>query len=139
MFIRAVRNSKGEIRRSGNIRFNYDNNSITFELSRPDYLGISQMEFQYKLVGHMKEWSAWSDQNTVDFNYLPPGSYVMIARSKDVFDQIQVSNEFAFSVRTPYWQRPWFYAIQIIVFISLVVGSARLKSRGKKRKVLFAG
>ena len=136
MFIRAVRNNRGEIRRTGDIKFNYDNNSITFELSRPDYLGISQVQYQYRLVGLMDDWSSWSGDNTIDFNYLPPGNYVMIARSKDVFGEIQESNEFSFGVGTPYWQRPWFYAIQIVLFVGLVVGSARL-NHGEKKGVYF--
>ena len=134
MFIRAVKNSGGEIRRTGDIKFNYDNNSITFELSRPDYLGISQVQYQYRLTGLMDDWSSWSGDNTIDFNYLPPGNYVMIARSRDVFGEIQESNEFSFGVGTPYWQRPWFYAIQIVLFVSLVVGSARLNHGEKKGK-----
>ncbi len=134
MFIRAVRNPEGEIRRTGDIKFSYENNSIHFELSRPDYLGISQVEYQYKLVGLMEDWSAWNSSNTVDFNYLPPGNYEMIARSRDVFGEVQESKEFSFGVNTPYWQRPWFYAIQIILFVALVVGSARLNHGETKGK-----
>lgn len=134
MFIRAVRNKEGEIRRTGDIKFSYDNNSITFELSRPDYLGISQVEYQYQLVGLMEEWSPWNSSKTINFNYLPAGNYVMVARSRDVFGEVQKGKEFSFGVNTPYWQRPWFYAIQIILFVGLVVGSARLNHGETKGK-----
>ena len=136
MFIRSVRNTQGEVGKKGDIDFSFDNNSITFELSRPDYLGISQVEYKYYLEGIMEEWSSWVTSNSVDFNYLPPGDYTLQARSKDVFGLEQVSNPFSFTIEPPYWQTPWFYALQIIFFAALVVGSARL-NRATKRNYGF--
>ena len=132
MFIRTVRNQAGKVKKSEKIEFDFDDNSITIELSRPDYLGISQVEYQYKLTGRMANWSEWTDNNKIDFNYLPPGQYSLTARSRDAFGEVQGSEEFNFSIDPPYWQTPWFYAIQIIIFASLVIGSARL-NRGENK------
>lgn len=135
-FIRNVLDEQGKVRKTGEIDFDFSNNSITFEISRPDYLGISRVEYQYQLKGLMNDWSEWSSNQKVDFNYLPPGEYTLVARSRDVYGETQYSGIYTFSIDPPYWQTPWFYAIQVIVFASLVIGSTRL-NRGKNKGKYF--
>ncbi|MEQ9424562.1 MAG: hypothetical protein RJQ09_09105 [Cyclobacteriaceae bacterium] len=137
MFVREIMSKNGPVSKSGNLTFNFDNNSIRFELSRPDYLGIAQVEYQYQLVGLMTDWSEWSSNNIVDFNYLPPNEYSLVARSKDAFGEIQVSEEFQFTIQPPYWQRPWFYAVQILVFASMIYGSVRLNKATARNYALL--
>ena len=46
---------------------------------------------------------------------------------------------FAFSVKPPYWQTPWFYAIQIAFFGGLVLLSTRLNQDDSKNRLLSGG
>lgn len=137
MFFKDIRNQKGQIDRRGDLTFEYNSNSFEFELSRPDYLGLLKVEYQYKLSGLNDAWSSWSRNNKLDFNYLPPNKYVLLVRSRDSFGNIQESNPFQFKINPPYWQTLWFYALQILFMVAMVLISIQLNKRAKTKYVLL--
>ena len=85
LFVKRLSNQKGEIDTRKNFSLSYDENFLTVELSKPDFLGLLNAEFQYKLIGLHSEWSDWTKSKSMDFSYLPPGQYSLSVRSKDAF------------------------------------------------------
>jgi len=139
LFLRKVSNEKTEYDESKKFSLSYDENYLSVVLSKPDFLGLLNPEFQYKLVGLHTEWSDWSKSKTIDFSYLPEGNYELLVKSRDAFGRIDEGSMLQFSVKPPYWQTPWFYAIQIIFFGGLVLLSTRLNQDNSKNRLLSGG
>ncbi|MDH5609972.1 MAG: hypothetical protein OEY56_10870, partial [Cyclobacteriaceae bacterium] len=130
MFIREVRSKNKVLPTSSKItRIQYDNNSLHVEMARPDYLGLLNIEYQYRMEGASDEWSAWTKNNHYDLSFLPAGRYTLFVRSRDIFGRMQESEPFTFSIVPPYWQTAWFSAMEILFFSLLVFGSARLNRK----------
>lgn len=138
-FLKRVSNEKGDIDQSKRFILNYDENFLSIELSKPDFLGLLNPEFQYKLEGLHTAWSDWSSSKSIDFSFLPEGNYNLLVRSRDAFGRIEEGEVLSFAVRPPYWQTPWFYAIQIIFFGGLVFFSTKLNQDSSKNRLLRSG
>lgn len=138
LFVKKLTNQKGDIDGAQKFSLAYDENFLTVELSKPDFLGLLNPEFQYLLTGLHTEWSEWSKSKSIDFSFLPAGQYQLQVRSKDAFGEVEQATMLDFTVKSPYWQRPWFYALQIIFFGTLVIVSSRL-NQSKSQYRLISG
>lgn len=114
----------------------YDQNSLTIELSKPDFQGLLQTEFQYRLIGLNTEWSTWSKSRTIDFSYLPASDYKLEVRSRDAFGNQEEAQLLSIRVKPPYWQTPWFYALEILFFGTLVVLASRMNQSNSANRFL---
>jgi len=139
LFVRKISNAKGTLKRKSRFTLDYDENFLTVELSKPDFLGLLNPEFQYKLEGLNDEWSDWTRSKSIDFSYLPPGEYTLKVRSRNALGQLESSEMFTFSVFAPYWQQPWFYLIQIVFFGALVFITSRLNQTNSANRIISGG
>ena len=138
-FLKKVSNENGEIDQSKKFTLSYDENFLSIELSKPDFLGLLNPEFQYKLKGLHSDWSEWTRSKSIDFSFIPEGNYNLMVRSRDAFGRVEEDEVLSFSVKPPYWQTPWFYAIQIFFFGGLVYFSTRLNQDSSKNRLLQSG
>lgn len=136
IFFRKIRNDKGDIKLTEHLNFEHDENSIHFELSKPDYRGILKPEYQYKLSGANNNWSKWSDNHAIHFPILPPGNYQLFVRTRDSFGNTEEADTVKFTIHPPFWLQPWFLALQIIFMIGLVITSIMMNRRAKSKYVL---
>lgn len=132
LFIKRLMGKNGEIKVSDQFILAHDQNTLSIELMKPDYIGFLNPEYQYKLEGLNQEWSAWTHANLIDYSFLPPGQYQLNVRVRDVLGQIEEATLLDFSVATPYWQQPWFYAVQVLI-LALIIG---ITSRLDESKLL---
>ncbi len=138
MFYKEVRARSGLVPSTANdLKFDYQNNSIHFEMARPDYLGLLNVEYQHILEGQSEEWSNWTKNNHIDFTYLPAGNYTLRVRSRDTFGREQESEPIKLTITPPYWQTTWFNAMEVLFFTVLVFGSAILNRRTHSVKYSF--
>ncbi|MEP1033427.1 triple tyrosine motif-containing protein [Ekhidna sp.] len=138
-FLKRVSNESGDLNQSEKFTLSYDENFLSIELSKPDFLGLLNPEFQYKLEGLHNDWSDWTRSKSIDFSFLPEGSYALNVRARDAFGRIEQEEVLYFSVKPPYWQTPWFYAIQILFFGGLVYFSTKLNQDSSKNRLLRSG
>jgi len=138
-FLKKVSNEQKEYDQNEKFKLSYNENYLSVELSKPDFLGFLNPEFQYKMVGLNTEWSDWTRSKTIDFSYLSEGDYELLIRARDAFGRIEESSVLEFAVKPPYWQTPWFYAIQVLFFSSLVLYSTRLNQNNSKNRLLSGG
>ncbi len=136
LFLKKIRATDGILERGKKLAIKYDNTFLSFEMSKPDYLGLLNTEYKYKLEGINDHWSDWTNNSQIDFSYLPPGDYTLFVQSRDSFGNVEEADSISFKVATPYWQLPWFYALQIFVFGGLVVISSRLNQTRKFNRIL---
>lgn len=127
IFVKRLVSGGGEMRVTKQIQLSHDQNTLSVELLKPDYVGLLNPEYQYKLEGLNPEWSKWTHANLIDYSYLPPGEYKLKVRVRDALDQIDEATLLEFTVETPYWQKPWFYAVQVLILAMMIVISSRLK------------
>lgn len=130
LIVKSIRNGEKKLSYKAKFKIDEQQSSLSIEVVQPDYIGSKAMEYRYFLDGMHDEWSEWSTANNmVDFPYLPPGKYSLLVQARNMFGNIKEMDPLAFVVQPPYWQRPWFYALEFAVFASLVLLSFRLSSR----------
>ncbi len=129
VFLKSITNNNRKIGRKEHIHFSEDQSAVTFEIVQPDFVSPDAVEFRYNLTGMTESWSDWSNKNTINFPYLPPGEYTLLVESRNVFGKVVELKPMQFEVLPPYWRRPWFYAMEFAVLASLVLLSHRLSNR----------
>ncbi|MEQ8243479.1 triple tyrosine motif-containing protein [Fulvivirga sp.] len=119
------------------MKFDQENSSLLFEFAQPEFSGILDIKYQYKLEGLNKDWSDWSgNYNIVNFSYLPEGNYTLKMRSKDILGKVSEIEPISFEIVPPYWKRPWFYALEFTVLALLLFITVRLKKLGFKYRLV---
>ncbi len=113
-----------------------DESELSFEISHPDLPNIFKTKYRYHLQGMDDSWSEWSSQSTIGFAFLPAGSYSLVIEAKNSFGEAYQIDPVSFKVLPPYWQRPWFYAIEFGVVLFIFLVSIKLKSSGYKYRLL---
>jgi ligand-binding sensor domain-containing protein len=140
VFLREVKQLDGNPLALHELKMDQVNSSISFTFSNPDYFDIRHIEYQYKLNGTggaaSKDWTDWNHENVVAFNYLPSGRYSLIVRARNTFGDVTESQPISFVVRPPYWQTPWFYAIEVLIFATLLLLSFRLNRSAHRTSFL---
>ncbi|MTI40701.1 triple tyrosine motif-containing protein [Fulvivirga lutimaris] len=119
------------------MKFDQQNSSLLFEFAQPEFSGILDIKYQYKLEGLHKDWSDWSGSyNIVNFSYLPEGNYTLKMRSKDILGKVREVEPISFEIIPPYWKRPWFYALEFSALALLLFITVRLKKLGFKYRLV---
>ena len=137
LFLREVRAQQSKIAPSHSIKVSQLENTVDFEFIQPDFLGMRAVEYRYQVKGLSKDWTLWaSTNNIVNFSYLPTGKYKVDVQTRDLTGKISKVEEISLEVEPPYWQRPWFYLIEVIFFSAMVFLSMRLSAGNKKYRII---
>lgn len=124
--VREIKSTAGNQLSLQDLNLEYTNNSLKFFLAAPFFIGEDHIHYQYHLEGAMTEWSSWNRDHKIEFTYLPSGDYNLILRAKNVFGQITETSKFSFTILPPYWQTTWFFILEFLFFVSLLVVSINL-------------
>lgn len=117
----------------GNLVLPHDQNHLTF-----DYIAVSLKKrnsifYKHKLNGYESQWSPPSTENSATYTNLSPGEYTLLVASSDnqyVWSDDQI--EYKFSILKPYWERWWFYALQILFFTVLIIITFQVSKKSKE-------
>lgn len=121
------------------VSLEYDQNHLTF-----DYIGINfknsqKISYQYKIKGIDEDWSPITKLTSVTYPSIQPGDYVFMVRAING-DNVwsQGSAEFKFSISSPFWKTPWFYALIVLLIISIAILISRRRTIAlqKSKKML---
>lgn len=91
-------------------------NNFQIEFFGLDFRAGENLRYQYKLEGADADWSAPTEQRTVNFANLSPGAYRFLVRA--VNSEGAASERPAiltFTILPPFWARRWFVALMIIL------------------------
>jgi len=105
-----------------NIILPHDQNHLTFDFIAVSLKKRNSIFYKHRLRGYEKQWSPPSTENSATYTNLSPGDYTLLVASSDnqfVWSDDQI--EYNFSILKPYWERWWFYAMQVLFFTTLIV------------------
>lgn len=115
-------------------------NSLTFNVSFPDFASQGQISYQYKVEGLSEDWQTGSSPN-ITFNSIPPGDYTF-----KVFGlgyngrKSYVSTDLHFEIKPAFWQTWWFKLLLVFIgaaALSMLITFYFQKKRNKKLETLY--
>ncbi len=121
--------ASSDMTKNNGARLNYENNALRFEYAATSYEAAGQNEYQTMLEGFDKRWSAWSLDTRKDYTNIPEGSYRFHVRARNTYQHPGQTEIYAFTIRPPWYRSWWAYAAYFIVFVGLIFGSGKVRSR----------
>ena len=92
-----------------NLSLKYSDNNIIFRFAAINLRGSRNIQYQYKLEGHDKEWQSGTDIRQARYSSLPAGNYQFrVKASMDGTNWISASNKVSITIIPPLWQQWWF-------------------------------
>ena len=112
--------------------FSYQQNHLTFHYLCTEKCKPEDVSYSYMLENFDKDWSPAVKTNFATYNNLPPGNYTFKIKTLDKNkDATGIFDSYTFTIRAPFWQKPWFYILAAISFFGLL---AYLKFRTEQRE-----
>lgn len=117
----------------------YKYNNISFSLQAITLSPVSRILYRYILEGSGRNWSEWSEENTINFLGLEPGAYTLKVMCKiDGVVQQQAMLSYTFTIRTPFHKSIWFvisiFVLAILFGVYLQYAANRRRSRRRLRE-----
>src|SRR5262249_30380096 len=103
-------------------------NNVQIDFSGLNLAAGESLRYQYELEGASGEWSAASDQRSISYANLTPGSYRVLVRavgSDGVFSREPAS--VTFRILAPFWRRWWFVASAVLASALALYGVHRYR------------
>ena len=110
--------------------------SFRFEFAAPTFVDETATEYQSRLDGLDRDWSAWTKEARRDFTNLGSGDYRFRVRARNALGQVSDEAAFAFTILPPWYRTWWAYLSYALLFGLAVFGVERLQRRrvlGKER------
>ncbi len=128
--------------RSG-IRFDWDENHLSFEFRAIDLANPEGLRYRWKLEGlRNAEWSPFSAQTSINFAGLQAGDYTFWAQAISSDGTLSEPISASFSTQKPFWQTAWFILSAGITLCGLVfllvknrIRQVRKTEREKREKL----
>ena len=135
LFLRTVEGQ--EITLEKRIEILQNDGLVTFEFVQPEFIGLNTTQFRYQVKGLNGNWSSWEfSNNVISLPPLAPGKYELVVQSRDLLGNESNAEQIKFVVLPPYWQRWWFYALEVFVFSFFVTLSLRLARANTRYRYL---
>ena len=122
------------------LRFTHLQNNITFEMAAPSFIDEQQIKFSYLLEGSdNKQWSAPSQQATLNFINLPHGTYKLRVKASFPVSYSPQEMTYTFIITPPWWDTWWSKILMGAALIAFIVLIIRFYYQRKleKQKTLF--
>ncbi|MEW6130618.1 MAG: two-component regulator propeller domain-containing protein [Acidobacteriota bacterium] len=105
-----------------------DKNQVQLDFVALGFSPGEGLRYQYKLEGASEDWSPLSDQRTVNFARLAPGSYRFLVRAVNADGVMsQPPASFSFRILPALWQRWWFLTLTALAVAAAVYALFRYR------------
>ncbi|MCD6598530.1 MAG: SpoIIE family protein phosphatase, partial [Bacteroidales bacterium] len=120
VFVKEISNSKGTRFEANQMKLNNSDFPLKFKIQAPFFIKPELTEFQYYIEGLDQDSMEWSSDKEIYIPYLPPNSYTLHVKARNVFNN--ESNDFTsdFIIVPPITKRPWFYVIMGLGFLFIM-------------------
>ena len=123
------------------LRLNYDQNSITFNVSSLAFWGQERHRISYRLNNFLDEWVINPQNQPISFSNLEPGKYILQIRVSDESGNWSKNiREIKIIIAPPFWKTTWAKAGYILLFIGIqlfVFAAYRRREARKKETALL--
>ena len=127
---RIGNNSKGL---QQNIRLGHKENYVSFHFAAMDFRNPGATQFKYMLQGANNDWIDNGYNHTATFAALPPGRYVFKVKASVQNGVWSEEAIFPFTVKAPWWQTTWFYALCGLITVGILYGIYRFRINQLKK------
>jgi ligand-binding sensor domain-containing protein/putative methionine-R-sulfoxide reductase with GAF domain/anti-sigma regulatory factor (Ser/Thr protein kinase) len=111
----------------------YRDNSIVFRFAAINLRGSRNIQYQYKMENHDKEWQTGVDIRQARYSSLPAGKYQFkVKASMDGGNWISASNIVNLTIIPPLWQQWWFVG----GILALIIGFIYWIITNRNKKIL---
>ena len=103
-------------------------NNLLVEYTAPSFQNQESLRYQYRLESVDADWSAPTNQRSVNYARLAPGDYRFLVRAIDAEGTISPTPAtLQFKILTPVWQRWWFLALSTLLIIAGIYTAYRYR------------
>ncbi|MDQ8202614.1 ATP-binding protein [Pelagicoccus sp. SDUM812003] len=106
-----------------------DQNSLEIAIEYPSLSATTHHQYQIVIEPLDEQSPPFSDSSRRSINNLPPGDYFIYANASDAYGHSSSSHTYHFTVKAPWYQKPWAYAAYLFGAILIVVGIVRYYNR----------
>jgi two-component sensor histidine kinase len=106
-----------DINETNTITLNHNQTFFTLELSGLDFASAAQMRYAYRLVGIHTDWIDNGFQNTLAFNNIAPGDYILEVKTQGTNGVWSAIKTLKIHVLPPFWRRTWFIGLCVALFL----------------------
>lgn len=113
--------------------FSYKENHISFQYEGINFVNLERLNYRYRLDGYSDDWT-FTDNEPVNFPQLSPGTYtfrLQASLDKDFEEAREI--DYAFEIRSPLWEKPWFIALMIALLSGLIYAYIKLREKNLKK------
>ncbi len=105
------------------IQLPYDQNSLTFSFSAPEFFFPERIEYAYQLSNAENAWQYTNSFNRkITYTQLSPGKYVFRLKAQILGGNWHVdTTEYAIVIHPAFWQTWWFRLLVTIILLSAVI------------------
>jgi signal transduction histidine kinase/CheY-like chemotaxis protein/ligand-binding sensor domain-containing protein len=101
-------------------------NSLRFEFALPSHVDESATEYQSRLDGFDKDWSAWTHEGQREYTNLGLGDYRFRVRARGISGGVSEEALYGFTILPP-WYRTWLaYGCYVMLGVLALSGLTRL-------------
>lgn len=119
------------------LEFDYTDSHLTFDFVSINLRNPEALYYQYRLEGIDKGWSPVDKVDHASYPNLSPGKYTFKVRQSDHPDLW--TNQYAslsFTINSPYWEKWWFYFLEIGFILSVILLTFFISSRLRNRSIV---
>lgn len=117
------------------LNLHHRRDQLRFDFSSPCFINEKQVLYSYRLssAGN-NDWSPPSNEHSVSYASLRPGSYDFEVRSLGWNGEWGPVTSFSFTINPPFWQTWWFRAACVFVIVGFVTWLVRRRIKNIRRE-----
>ena len=114
--------------KTSDIYLSYKQNNITVEFASFNYNNDRNRLFEYRLEGFDKAWTQTTG-TTITYTNLPPGEYILRARSLAGKENLDEEVHLNIHVSAPFYATVWAYFFYLLCLLGVMIAFIRFKTR----------
>jgi DNA-binding CsgD family transcriptional regulator len=103
---------------TSNLSIPYAKNNLVLRYSFPLF-SSEEIKYQFKIEGLYDEWSIPDKSPQLTINRLPAGSYTILARTINNWDNTSLTHQLQIEVNPPWYQSPLAIVSYVLIFLGL--------------------
>src|SRR5690606_32527646 len=106
-------------------------NNVQISFSANSYINEEAIQYSYQIgTNRSADWSEFSNNHTVNFSSLKPGTYIFRVKAMDASGVLSNNiAEIKFEILAPFWQRSWFKVLMILAIAGFFYALYRYRLR----------